>query len=62
MVGSSSELGLAGSADNASDREQFMRDGGHSNDDHQLPLQVYHCWLKQLRRNTGCRERRRLRR
>jgi hypothetical protein len=40
MVGSSSELGLAGSADNASDREQFMRDDGHSNDDHQLPLQV----------------------
>src|SRR5258706_10163399 len=45
MIGSSSvERGFAGSADDVTDRDQFMRGGGHSHDDHQLPLPVYHSW------------------
>jgi hypothetical protein len=63
MIGSwSDKMELRARADDGNERDEFMRGDEHSHDDHQLPLQVYHSWLKRLRRNAGCCERRRLRR
>jgi hypothetical protein len=50
--------GVAGSADDVSDRDQFMRGDGRSHDDHQLLLQIYHSEMKELGRNAGGCERR----
>jgi hypothetical protein len=42
MIGSSSaQWEFVCSADDVSDRSQFMKGNGHSHDDRQLPVQVY---------------------